>query len=230
VSLTCTFSSISTFFARIYKKIKKAPAKISKLFIRSHYYKTLRVTIYKKETLSCIFAKTQSMDNTIVIFSAIIILLIVAFLVFVLIQKRNVDVKQAATETLDNNTRSLRLQAYERLTLLVDRIALPNLISRVNQNGITAREMQMLLTRNLKEEFDYNITQQIYVSADAWNAVKNLKEQNMLVVNQLASALPPNATGLDLNKLLLEYLMTDKKGQLHEVVSEVLSYEAKKLM
>jgi len=52
----------------------------------------------------------------------------------------------------------------------------------------------------------------------------------MLVVNQFASALPPNATGLDLNKLLLEYLMTDKKGQLHEVVSEVLSYEAKKLM
>jgi hypothetical protein len=124
----------------------------------------------------------------------------------------------------------MRLQAYERLTLLVDRIALPNLISRVNQNGVSAREMQLLLTRGLKEEFDYNITQQIYVSAKAWDAVKNLKEQNMLVINQLASALPPNATGLDLNKLLLEYMMTNKKGQLHEVVSEVLSYEAKKLM
>ena len=59
---------------------------------------------------------------------------------------------------------------------------------------------------------------------------KKSEEQNLLVVNQLASALPPNATGLDLNKLLLEYLMTDKKGQLHEVVAEVLSYEAKKLM
>jgi hypothetical protein len=52
----------------------------------------------------------------------------------------------------------------------------------------------------------------------------------MLAVNQLASALPANATGLDLNKLLLEYLMHDKKGSLHEVVSEVLSYEAKKLL
>jgi len=39
--------------------------------------------------------------------------------------------------------------------------------------------------------------------------------------------LPPHATGLDLNKLLLEFLMNDKKGTLHEVVSEVLSYEAK---
>jgi hypothetical protein len=58
--------------------------------------------------------------------------------------------------------------------------------------------------------------------------VKNLKEQNLLIVNQLATVLPPNATALDLNKLLLEFLMNDKKGSLHEVVSEALSYEAKK--
>lgn len=123
----------------------------------------------------------------------------------------------------------LQLQAYERLTLLVDRIALPNLIGRVSQGGLSAREMQLVLTKNIKEEFEYNISQQIYVSADAWTAVKNLKEQNLLVINQFANALPPNATGLDLNKLLLEFLMHDKKGSLHEVVSEVLSYEAKRL-
>ena len=52
----------------------------------------------------------------------------------------------------------------------------------------------------------------------------------MLAVNQLAHALPVHATGTDLNKLLLEYLMNDQKGSLHELVSEVLSYEAKKLL
>lgn len=170
------------------------------------------------------------MDSLTQILLGIIVVLAVAFVAFAWTQRKAGDQKEAANEIADNPTRTLRLQAYERLTLLVDRIALPNLISRVNQHGVSAREMQMLLTRGLKEEFDYNITQQIYVTPDAWNAVKNLKEQNMLVVNQLASALPPNATGLDLNKLLLEYLMTDKKGQLHEVVGEVLSYEAKKLL
>lgn len=155
-------------------------------------------------------------------------MLLVAGLIYLFLQQKK---NQSNTgETVDPATKQLRLQAYERLTLLVDRVALPNLISRVNQAGISAREMQMLLTRSTKEEFDYNISQQIYVSPDAWNAVKNLKEQNILIVNQLASALPPHATGLDLNKLLLEYLMTDKKGQLHEIVSEVLSYEAKKLL
>jgi hypothetical protein len=170
------------------------------------------------------------MDTTTIILVIIIVILIAAFIVYLSFLQNKKDKKEAENQGGDSTTRALQLQAYERLTLLVDRIALPNLISRVNQNGVSARDMQLLLTRSLREEYDYNISQQIYVTADAWNAVKNLKEQNMLVVNQFASALPPNATGLDLNKLLLEYLMTDKKGQLHEVVGEVLSYEAKKLM
>ena len=124
----------------------------------------------------------------------------------------------------------MQLQAYERLIILVDRIALTHVITRINQPTATAREMQLLLTQNIRSEFDYNITQQIYVTPEAWNAVKNLKEQNLLIINQLANVFPPHATGLDLNKLLLEFLMNDKKGTLHEVVSEVLSYEAKKLM
>lgn len=124
----------------------------------------------------------------------------------------------------------MQLQAYERLTVLVDRIALPNLITRVNVSGVSASDMQTLLTRNIREEFDYNISQQIYVSPEAWKAVKNLKEQNLLVINQFANALPANATGLDLNKVLLEYLMADKKGSLHEVVSEILSFEAQKML
>jgi len=137
---------------------------------------------------------------------------------------------KATEETKVEGSTAMQLQAYERLTLLVDRIALPNLISRMNIPGLTARDMQLALTQAIKEEYDYNITQQIYVSAEAWGAVKNLKEQNALVVNQFANALPANATGLDLNKLLLEYLMTDRKGSLHEIVSEILSFEAKKLL
>jgi hypothetical protein len=168
------------------------------------------------------------MDNTTALLTGVIVIL-TAGLIYLFINQKKAE-KTGESASVDPATKTLRLQAYERLTLLVDRIALPNLISRVNQSGVSARDMQILLTRGIREEFDYNISQQIYVTVDAWNAVKNLKEQNMLAINQMASALPPNATGLDLNKLLLEFLMTDKKGQLHEVVSEVLSYEAKKLL
>jgi len=138
--------------------------------------------------------------------------------------------KKEVTKTNSGISAQVQLQAYERLILLVDRIALPNIIARLGKESMSARDMQQLLVQSIREEFDYNITQQIYVTPEAWSAVKNLKEQNMLIINQFANTLPPNATGLDLNKLLLQFLMTDKKGTLHEVVSEVLSYEAKQVL
>ena len=137
---------------------------------------------------------------------------------------------QEEPKTGDFNTRQLQLQAYERLTLLTDRIALPNLVNRVNQPGLSARDMQSLLLQSIRQEFEHNITQSIYVSAEAWDAVRNLKEQNMLIINQVASFLPPDASGMDLNKSLLEVLVQNPKASLHNVVSDALSYEAKKLM
>lgn len=125
--------------------------------------------------------------------------------------------------------RQIQLQAYERLILLTDRIALPNLIQRANQPGLSAREMQSLLTLSIRQEFEHNITQQIYVSAEAWDAVRNYKDQNTLIVNQVGSFMPEEATGNDLNRQLLEMLMENPKASLQNIVSEVLSYEAKKL-
>lgn len=127
-------------------------------------------------------------------------------------------------------TRPLQLQAYERLVMLAERIAIPNLISRLNVGGIGGREMQILLLESIKQEYEYNATQQIYVSPVAWSAVRNLKDQNMLIINQVASTLPPDSSGSDLNRRLLEFAMSQKKGELHTVVLEALNYEAKKLM
>src|SRR5450631_2863390 len=122
-----------------------------------------------------------------------------------------------------------KLQAYERLILLADRISLPNLVSRSNQPGLNIREMQNLLVQTIRQEFDHNITQQIYVSPEAWDAIRNLKEQNLLIINQVASYLPESATGQDLNKSLLEMVMQNPKASLHHVVSDALSFEAKKV-
>lgn len=127
-------------------------------------------------------------------------------------------------------TQPLQLQAYERLILLVDRIALPNVISRTSSAGLTARDMQLLLTQTIRTEFEYNVTQQIYVSHESWEAVRNLKDQNIMIVNQIASFLPAEATGQDLSRSVLEMLMQSPKASLHNVVADVLSYEAKKLM
>jgi hypothetical protein len=141
--------------------------------------------------------------------------------------------KQAITSgrsELPQASTPLKLQAYERLILLADRIALPNLINRCNQPGLGVREMQNLLVQTIRQEFDHNITQQIYVSPEAWDAIRNLKEQNLLIINQVSSYLPEHASGQDLNKSLLEMVMQNPKASLHHVVSDALSFEAKKVL
>ncbi len=145
-------------------------------------------------------------------------------------QSKQIEASKATIAPPPAASSGHQLQAYERLILLAERIALPNLINRLNQSGISVKEMQSILTQNIRQEFDYNITQQIYVSPESWEAIKNLKDQNLLIVNQVATYLPPEASGTDLNKAILEMLMQSPKASLHGVVSEVLSYEAKKLM
>jgi hypothetical protein len=142
----------------------------------------------------------------------------------------NAERKKPKADDSSFNARPLQLQAYERLTMLAERIALPNLISRVNTSGMNAREMQLLLLESIKQEYDYNATQQIYVSPVAWKAIINLKDQNMLIINQVAASMPPEGTGVDLNRRILEFAMSQPKGDLHTIVLEALNYEAKKLM
>ena len=174
------------------------------------------------------------MDSNMLIIAIAFAVLVAGVLVFLFLrQRRELKAAQAANGKPgagDGNTRQLQLQAYERLILLTDRIALPNIIQRLNQPGLEARDMQALLTQSIRQEFEHNITQQIYVSAEAWDAVRNYKEQNLLIINQVSSFLPPEASGTDLNKHLLDLLVQNPKASLQNVVSEVLSFEAKKIM
>jgi hypothetical protein len=177
------------------------------------------------------------MDNTALILVSIGVLVVLLLLYYYFYQKDKKALPAeskitpvAAAMAPAADTRQLQLQAYERLVILADRIAIPNLISRNNQPGLSKTDMQLLLTQTIRQEFDHNLSQQIYVSADAWEAVRNLKEQNMHLINQVASILPADANGLDLNKRLLEFVLSQPQGSLHTLVQEAVSGEAKKLM
>lgn len=99
-------------------------------------------------------------QNTVAILIAAVAILVSLVTFFWVNQQR----KKAAPDTSAFNTKPLQLQAYERLVMLAERIALPNLVSRANQPGMSAKEMQLLLLESIRQEYDYNATQQIYVS------------------------------------------------------------------
>jgi hypothetical protein len=124
----------------------------------------------------------------------------------------------------------LQLQAYERMTILCERIGLNNLLGRLPINQLSGIELQNLMIQSIKTEFEYNVSQQLYVSAAAWDGIKNLKEQNIFIINELASTLPQGATGADLSKKILELLSHDEHVSLQNIVATLINNEAKQLM
>ena len=162
----------------------------------------------------------------------VVILLGVNFLVVIWMITDLSSLKRDIKEKNVTNpeTLKLRLQAYERLTLLAERISLQNLLSRVPNAGLSSRQMQSSLVDAIKQEYDYNISQQVYVSPELWRAVNNLKEQNIYVVNQLAATMPFQASAMYLNKQIIDFLINNPKASLHNIVLEALNFEAKKIM
>lgn len=130
---------------------------------------------------------------------------------------------------INNETLKLRLQAYERLTIFAQRAGLKNVVGRMEMQGESAAALHSAMIIDIKNEYDYNSSQQIYVSPEVWNAITKLKEQNIYIINQLAAGLPPQANALDLSKHILQYSLSNN-AELNVIVLDALQFEAKKIM
>jgi hypothetical protein len=130
---------------------------------------------------------------------------------------------------INNEVIKLKLQALERFTLYAERSSLKNLISRTSATGMTVVDLQLTLLDTLRSEFEYNVTQQIYIDPKMWKAIGNLKDQNTFIINQLAATLPPDANGIELSKRILEYVASTE-SELNATVLSALQFEAKRLL
>lgn len=97
----------------------------------------------------------------------------------------------------------VRMQAYERLALLLERIEPAGLLVRTNLPGMTALQLQSALVQSIRSEFEHNLSQQLYVSSRVWEMVRNAREETIKRINSAAIKLPPDATSTDLASLIL---------------------------
>ncbi len=155
---------------------------------------------------------------------------VLAVIFSVMAFQRNIQKSEVAVEGKQFESTPLQLQAYERLVLLTERIALSELINRLYQPGLSSLEMKQLLLDNIRQEFAYNTSQQLYVSQLAWDAVRNLKEQEIMLINQVYSTLQPIDPAAIFTKKILELEMAHPEGSLRELVTQTLNREAKKIM
>lgn len=99
----------------------------------------------------------------------------------------------------------LRLQAYERIVLLLERISPNSLLLRSVESGLSASEMRTKLINSIRSEYEHNLSQQVYLSIDAWESVKNAKEELIKVINTAHGELKEDATARELASKVIEH-------------------------
>jgi len=119
---------------------------------------------------------------------------------------RNEDNKRKYRLFQENRSQTtpLRLQAYERLVLFLERISPESLLVRNNNPGLNCQELQTTLLGDIRSEFEHNLAQQIYLTSDAWKVIKGAKESIVKLVNISASEVQPDKPSIELSKNILE--------------------------
>ena len=141
--------------------------------------------------------------------------LIVFFTAWVLIRNliRN-DQDKRRQELILQNSRTvtpIKLQAFERIVLFLERISLESLLVRVSTPDMTAVQLHTALLNSIRSEFEHNLSQQIYMSPQAWEVVKSARSNMIKIINSEVEKLPPDSTGMALSKKLLEKIMELEK-------------------
>lgn len=109
-----------------------------------------------------------------------------------------------------------RVDAYQRIVLLMERINPHNLVMRTHNAKMSAHLFQSNLLDNIRNEFDHNVAQQIFISTEAWELVKKSKEETIKIINIAGNQMEKEANATDLSGKIFEIV-----SELEELPSEI---------
>ena len=116
------------------------------------------------------------------------------------LQQKNLELRQNAA----NTAVPLKLQAYERLILYCERIFLPNLVLRLRDDKMTNADLRLALLITIQQEYEYNITQQLYTTAQLWEIIKLSRDNTLNIINLAYEKVNPKDNSQELINVLLE--------------------------
>jgi len=121
------------------------------------------------------------------------------------------------------NTMPLRLQAYERMALFLERITPSKLLIRVQPTSSNKEDYESLIVANIEQEFEHNLSQQIYVSDECWNIITAAKNATIQLIRK-AGLLEKTDTANKLREVVLTEMMEKQSPS-----SAALSYIKKEV-
>ena len=138
--------------------------------------------------------------------------------------KVTAEYKSKASEAILPN----RLQAFERMSLFLERLSPGNLVLRLNTGNLSAQELRHLMISEIREEYNHNLSQQIYMSDKSWKLIKNTVEDVIALISTSAEKLDENARSVELAKSIfneiekrevdpVEVTLTEVKAEIQEL-------------
>lgn len=118
-------------------------------------------------------------------------------------ERKKLDIRSKNVEI----TLPLRLQAYERMCLFLERITPSNLLLRLVPSAMSALELQQILLQEIRDEYNHNVAQQLYMSTHAWEQITNAMNETVAVINQAATEVPAEAPPSDLAKKIFSHVI-----------------------
>lgn len=82
-----------------------------------------------------------------------------------------------------------------------------SLLVRVSTPDMTAVQLHSTLLTTIRAEFEHNLSQQIYMTPQSWEVVKNARSNTIKIINTEMEKTPPDSPGLAFSKKLLEKIM-----------------------
>ena len=127
------------------------------------------------------------------------------------------EVKQRYSETVI----PIRLQAYERIILLLERISPNNLLLRLGNTADSSLELQQLLLRDIRDEYNHNLSQQVYMSQAIWEQVQGAMNEVTTLINQASGDIRPDAPAIELSKRIFERIIQRDRQPTAEAIRAV---------
>ena len=112
----------------------------------------------------------------------------------------------------------LRMQAYERLALFLERIQPSNLLLRVQKPNMQSSMLHAVLLKTIHSEYDHNMSQQVYVSDELWQLINQGKAQLLGVINENITSVSPDSDAIELGKLIIEASLENQKWFIDEAL------------
>lgn len=141
-------------------------------------------------------------------------------------KRKELEIKKQTVQ----QTTPMKIQAYERMIIFLERINPSSLVLRVNKHNMTNKQLYHALIQSIKQEYEHNISQQLFISTGAWELIKTAKEENIKLINIAYSKVPPENSSNELSLHIINIVNSIDKKLPHEIAIEYLKKEASQIL